>query len=73
MLQGFSKQYSHTEREVLVGQRRRASLVRNLRTARNRKLSTPGRGAGEIKDDQNYLLDYNSFKEETSTNFSKLN
>ena len=43
-MQGFSKQYSHTEREVLVGQRRRASLVRNLRTARNRKLSTPGRG-----------------------------
>ena len=38
--QGFSKHYSHTE--ILAGQRRRASLVRNLRTARTRKLSTPG-------------------------------
>ena len=36
--QGFSKNYSQTE--ILAGQRRRASLVRNLRTAR--KLSTPG-------------------------------
>ena len=41
-VQGFSKHYSYTEKEVLVGQRRRASLVRSLRTARNRKLSTPG-------------------------------